>query len=221
MVKAFELAKGDLTTASKVTDLATFDGYYKLATNITFTDSNQPTEKYSYALDSGSNSNADIAELFNSSIKGNYGLTGTFDGDGYTIYNLKTQNGGLFGLVSGTIKNVGFVQLSSATPTTGVLARFVYRSGNLENVYIKSDKYDGTPSEFVADSDTYACIILSADHLIDIRKTIMSAGTSVLSEAECAERNIQVVRNDEKVLYRNLQFVHPVAYSLAAEVHVC
>ena len=39
----------------------------------------------------------------------NVGLTGTFDGQGYTVSNLVAPEGGLFGVVSGTIKNVAFI----------------------------------------------------------------------------------------------------------------
>ena len=44
----------------------------------------------------------------------NFGLTGTFDGQGYTISNLTTNFDGLFGLVQGgTIKNVAFDNCST------------------------------------------------------------------------------------------------------------
>ena len=104
------------------------DGYYVLANNIDATDyyhdhGTNATEGAIYGLRvwgwdagvyierMGTFATRNWAHINGKAI---FGLTGTFDGRGYTIANLTTNYDGLFGLVQGgTIKNVAFDNCST------------------------------------------------------------------------------------------------------------
>ena len=50
-----------------------------------------------------------------------YSFKGTFDGRGYTLYNMRVSDGGIFGRVTGTVKNLKMRNVFLAdSPTTGV-----------------------------------------------------------------------------------------------------
>lgn len=69
------------------------------------------------------------------------GLTGTFDGRGYTISNMKmTKQGGLFGRIglAGTVKNVAFDNVEINGNNCFVLAFFPGAGTVIENVYINA-----------------------------------------------------------------------------------
>ena len=85
----------------------------------------------------------------------------------------------------------------------------------------QNESYLLTSAEIVADTYSYACIFLSTDEFGDIGEAVVSSSTSVLSESQGSERNVEVVRDDDDVFYRYLELVHPITYSFAAEVHVC
>ena len=75
-------------------------------------------------------------------------------------------------------------------------------------------------SEAVADADADSGILLCSDHLVDVGQAVVTARASVLAQTQCSERDIQVVRNHDQILYGNLELVHPVTHCLSAEVHV-
>gem|GEM_PF-3455994 len=69
-------------------------------------------------------------------ISGNF--SGTFDGAGYSITNLRMDNtgiteGGLFGNVNGVIKNVSVTGSINAGDETGGIAGFLYQNGIIQN----------------------------------------------------------------------------------------
>ncbi len=112
--------KADATT--------TFPGYYMLANNIDCIDEQNGVNYVHGAHD------------VIPTVSG--GLTGTFDGNGYTITDLKVTNGnGLFGaIVGGTIKNVAFVNAKNGTiggnnKYNGLFA-FIVKGVTFENVYV-------------------------------------------------------------------------------------
>jgi len=117
---ASELAVFNLATTT-----TTFPDYYMLAKSIN-------AETYTHPA------HAAVASVTNAaSIEG---LTGTFDGNGYTISNLNLSNGdGLFGSIKGgTVKNVAFVGASSRAVTPGkypVLLAGVVNNTSITNVY--------------------------------------------------------------------------------------
>ena len=76
-------------------------------------------------------------------------------------------------------------------------------------------------AEVVSDSDSDAGLFLGAYQFCDVGQSVVSSCASVLSESECSERNVEVVRDDDHVLNGYLELVHPVTYSLSAEVHIC
>ena len=103
------------------------DGYYVLADNVN-------------ASDYQSNVKYNIHPMNCTLLQNGAGLTGTFDGRGYTITNLTLGDFGLFGIVSGTIKNVAFKNvnfLSKGTNYNYVLANYIGNTACVENVYIK------------------------------------------------------------------------------------
>ena len=126
-VETFALAKGELTSATTLEDLATFDGYYLLGNNIDFAGKQMPTEAFT---------------LTGYIANEKFGLSGTFDGNGYAIYNLVAPEGGVFGVVSGTVKNVAFINCD--TTNSGIVAKYSTDTGVFTNVYVK---YSGAYSD--------------------------------------------------------------------------
>ena len=116
------------TVAGKVSD-----GYYVLGGNIDASD---------YVADVQYN----IHSMSNILLQTGAGLTGTFDGRGYTINNLTLGSFGLFGIVSGTIKNVAFRNVkfldAGKAKYTYVLANYIDNGACVENVYIKCKEMD-------------------------------------------------------------------------------
>ena len=89
-------------------------------------------------------------------------LTGTFDGRGHIIKNVKIGWGAMFSQIAGTIKNVAFVDMqwgSNNTSQVGILARWILGGARLSNVYISGTKVagNGTMEDIIAiDSSTAA-----------------------------------------------------------------
>ena len=120
-----------------------FNGYYALANDITANDS----DAMHRVLSDGVLTN--IFEKFNffpnrvPYFTG--GLTGTFDGNGHTITNLKIGDCGLFGIVNGgTIKNVGLKNVSLYAGYYGAKCTLgaSMHNATLENVYISTSGID-------------------------------------------------------------------------------
>ena len=88
------------------------------------------------------------------------GLTGTFDGRGYTIDGITIRQGGLFGVISsGKVQNVAFtnVKLSAMDDTDTakgnhlyVLATLVWYNVKIDNVFVEIDEWIGSASKTTA-----------------------------------------------------------------------
>ena len=128
-----------------------WNGYYVLTKNINFT-----TEGYVHNI-LGTSGLSSMTFPENATIKDtDYGFTGTFDGCGYTIYNMKHKGaGGLFGIINaGTIKNVGFEtppvgknQLGSTVTDYSILAYRSAYSAVIDNVYLNISGYTSSSQE--------------------------------------------------------------------------
>ena len=114
---------------------APFDGYYILANNI---------DAYSYQ-------HAKVGESYVTSNASQFksyaydrGLTGTFDGNGYTVEGITLDSYGLFGHVNtGAIKNVAFTNVSfTGNSTTCVFAAYVM-DATFTNIYVQTNGYGG------------------------------------------------------------------------------
>ena len=80
-------------------------GYYALANDITF----EHASDYSDLMAAGYPKNGD------------YSFYGTFDGCGYTLYNMRVCDGGIFGIMRGTVKNLNLVDVYlTDSPASGV-----------------------------------------------------------------------------------------------------
>lgn len=105
-----------------------------------------------------------------SGFKAGINYCGLFDGRGYTIYNIKGNNGLFYGLKNGTIKNVAFLNVVRDTYNGGgALVHEMYPGGNnvVENVYmqVKFTVYDGDYlGGFVGIGDgTYRNVIVNTE----------------------------------------------------------
>lgn len=105
--------------------MSKLDGYYMLGNSI-------DASNFEYAPHTDTVATADLGQGFDA------GLTGTFDGNGYTIRNLQVGQYGLFGLIAGgTVKNVAFENalLEYSNINAQVIAYYLYNA-TLENVYL-------------------------------------------------------------------------------------
>ncbi|MBE5751153.1 MAG: hypothetical protein E7357_01940 [Clostridiales bacterium] len=148
-------------TRERVKSATTFGGYYVLAGNIDasgyihrVTDNTiaENETETSVAYKDGNRVRSKLNKISAESpleIKGG-GLTGTFDGRGYTIFDLTVEDHGLFGLIyGGTVKNVGFsnVTLRGSTYQENK-ALFAEQSlnGTFKDVYITANTIYGAES---------------------------------------------------------------------------
>ena len=124
-----EYYKGSATTAvSKLRD-----GYFILKNDINF--KNTAFMMFdNAALDNGSGGKWD---KWNDAATPYYGWSGVLDGRGYTVYNVKTGNGGMFGHISayGTIKNLGVRCAEITSEVSGVLAN--RSQGLIDNCFVE------------------------------------------------------------------------------------
>lgn len=117
-----------------------FDGYYVLAKNI---DASGYTHTHGIT-EANINNYVSVWQALNR------GLSGTFDGRGYTIDGITFGNYGLFGMISytGTVKNLGLTNVKYGTAKwTSALAYVVSFASNtnsikpkVENIYLQSDE---------------------------------------------------------------------------------
>lgn len=126
-----------------------WEGYYILANNINAS-----------GYDHGKNAQGEAGkengvgiELASRGLQSSadYGFFGTFDGQGYTISNMRVRSFGLFGyIVNATIKNVAFTGVdlyhSSTYKQTSVLAAWI-KNSTLTDVYISVRNTDEKASE--------------------------------------------------------------------------
>ena len=105
-----------------------FDGYYILGNDIDVTD--YIHQNGITGIDSFS------SRWFESTGFKNCGLTGIFDGNGYTIRGLEINRHGLFGIINGgTVKNVAFENVSLSGSNCATLCWFALNA-TIENIYI-------------------------------------------------------------------------------------
>ena len=124
-----EYYKGSATTA--VSQLR--DGYFILDADINFNNSVFMMFDNA-ALDNGSGGKWD---KWNDAATPYYGWSGVLDGRGYTVYNVRTGNGGMFGHISayGTIKNLGVRCAEITSDVSGVLAN--RSQGLIDNCFVE------------------------------------------------------------------------------------
>ena len=119
------------------------------------------------------NINYEMGNFFtDSGFKAGLNYCGLFDGRGYTIYNIKGNNGLFYGLKNATIKNVAFLNVVRDTYNGGgALVHEMYPGANnvIENVYmqVKFTAYDGDYlGGFVGIGDgTYRNVIVNTEFI--------------------------------------------------------
>ena len=76
------------------------------------------------------------------------GFHATFDGHGFSISNIYSKRAGLFGRVSGVVRNLGlsggYVSINNASDIIGGIATDLYSNGSLESVYASVSVYGKT-----------------------------------------------------------------------------
>ncbi|MBQ7368321.1 MAG: Ig-like domain-containing protein [Clostridia bacterium] len=134
----FSIFHTSATTWQEFAVSPAFDGYYILSNNIDA--GNYMHAKVSEGLISA---NASMA-MDTPEYKVYGGLTGTLDGNGYTIDAMTFPAYGLFGHINGgAVKNVAFTNCRFTTSSsTAVLASYVYGS-NINNLYLHAEQFGG------------------------------------------------------------------------------
>ena len=115
-----------------------FDGYYVMIKDVDFVSENYV---HNYANSSGfAPASRGLVNVIKDKVNGtvNFGLTGTFDGQGHVIKNLKIATcGGLFGIIyGGTVKNLGMITpIIGTSSNTGMLASYVLEGSTITDMY--------------------------------------------------------------------------------------
>ena len=159
--KITEIITEENGTRTYIKSATVFDGYYVLGGNI---DASGYTHRVTDNTIAAGETETKVAYRDNNRIRSKLnkagaerplspqrgGLTGTFDGRGYTISNLTIEDHGLFGIIyGGTVKNVGFtnVTLKGSTYQENK-ALFAEQSVDVtfQDVYIAANKIYGGDS---------------------------------------------------------------------------
>ena len=109
------------------------DGYFILSQNI-----DMKGKMFSlFDSDDLDNGNGGTWNKWNQAAISTYGWSGTIDGRGHTVYNVKTGYRGMFGHISeyGVLQNLGVRCLEITTATSGVLASF--HVGVIDNCFVE------------------------------------------------------------------------------------
>ena len=146
-IDAANQADGSAITNSSLSNVNSFNGYYVLGADINASGINKGAVNQGTSTHTRlvySNGTTLLEDSANGQLAMTKGLTGIFDGRGYTISNLVVVRGGLFGFVSGTIKNVAFTNIkeqyrygTTAASYTSLLGIKAFSTAKIENVYIE------------------------------------------------------------------------------------
>ena len=146
-IAAANQADGTANTNSSLSDVNSFNGYYVLGADINASGINKGAVNQGTSMHTRlvyDNGTSLLEDSANGQLAMTKGLTGIFDGRGYTISNLVVVRGGLFGFVSGTIKDVAFTNIkeqyrygTTAASYTSLLGIKAFSTAKIENVYIE------------------------------------------------------------------------------------
>lgn len=121
-----------------------FGGYYLLSKNLDMTESDVNESYFTGPFKGKYLNGRGMASNFERTI----GLTGVFDGNGYSIKNMKAPINGLFGVVhGGTVKNVAFVDVDIQRACGCAIAAQL-QNAVIENVYISTAKLKDNNASF-------------------------------------------------------------------------
>ena len=84
----------------------------------------------------------------------------------------------------------------------------------------RSGRAASSSGEVVADTAAQTCVLLRAEHLCDVAQTVVACLAAAGLHAQTAEGEGEVVNHHEEAFEFYLLLVHPVAHSVATEVHI-
>lgn len=182
---------GVFSPIDETKEMQVWDGYYILQNNI-------DASKYVHADSGNSLTGRGIASVYP------YGLTGTFDGQGYTIKGITFKRFGLFGYVyGGTVKNVGFTEVKYVDDDYVATIAGWINNAEISNVYIQlSEQTINKASAVVAQgvncSQISNCIFDSEN--VPITGTLNLYGS-------LASRNNDLFATGDKTRYSNVYVI--------------
>ncbi len=110
------------------------DGYYILANNI---------DASGYTQANGGTNITQSLQFVAGLLKenGGCGLTGTIDGQGYTVRSMTVGQFGIFGVIfGGTVKNIAFTDVQyTSSGTSGLMAAYAI-DATFQNVYVQAEE---------------------------------------------------------------------------------
>ena len=78
----------------------------------------------------------------------------------------------------------------------------------------------GAAGELIADAKPYARVVLGAQDGLDVSEPVMTAVGTLFADADGAERQVEVIDEDEHILHRYLLLLEPITHGIAGEVHI-
>ncbi len=134
-----------------------FNGYYILAKNIDgnkdgYTSHEHVGPKTFQGINGEGKQNMTLASDDSViDISGNFGLTGTFDGNGYTVSNITMNANGLFGVIGeyGTVQNVAFknIEMGNTLGYYSLFGAYLFDYAKISNVYVSSEYCRNTKND--------------------------------------------------------------------------
>ena len=70
------------------------------------------------------------------------------------------------------------------------------------------------------DPDPEPCVVLRFDQFLDVPQAVMAAVATFRAHPERSERQVEVVADDHKLADGDVEFLQPVPYCVAAQVHI-
>ena len=164
----FYLGNDREATGTFIAGVDTFDGYYVLANDIDCSG-----YVFGATKEGAGETPCNLTNPGGTGTKSmlSVGLTGIFDGQGYSITNFTPNGAGLFAAVNGgTIKNVSITG-TGAYAGNGAYLSEIIRGGTLENVYVNAGIIRGYGtlgvSKFIMDSTLKNCVFESVQSSSD------------------------------------------------------
>ncbi len=148
------------------------DGYYVLGNDITLTTANESGSQFVQAEKA-------VSTFVAADRQCNYGLRGTFNGNGHTISNLRITGAGLFYSIceGATVENLALTNVTFTTEHSAALA--MYSNGNIQNVYISTRFNVGNNRATVALQANFAGKATMKNVIVDAT-TFTSASTGTI-----------------------------------------
>lgn len=199
-----------------------FNGYYILAKNIDgnkdgYTSHEHVGPKTFQGINGEGKQNMTLASDGSViDISCNFGLTGTFDGNGYTVSNITMNANGLFGVIGayGTVQNVAFknIEMGNTLGYYSLFGAYLFDYAKISNVYVSSEYCRNTKNDCLLAA--YARYTVVMENVI-IEPSNENASSNTTQYGVFGQVNTGGKTTDESVWanWKNVYFLDTISFT--------